>query len=132
MLLVKVRLVRDECLGCGKCNPSCDLRVGVMGEFEASGEVCSSNCIRCLEYTEDCHEGAIAFALSRSEVSLRSPGTPQPGSEPLRHRNGSCTIETRPCTDLVGFSATLLDPKGFDQHAKTLGVLLPLTHIPIS
>lgn len=37
-------------------------------------------------------------------------------------------IETCPYTDLVGFSAMLVDPKGFDQFAKTPGVLLPLTH----
>jgi len=60
----KVRLVNDECIGCGKCNRSCDMQVDVMGELKAHGEVRSLNCIRCLKCTDECPNGAIAFTLS--------------------------------------------------------------------
>jgi len=68
--LGKVRLVNEDCTGCGKCNHVCDLQVDVLGELEAHGEVRSLNCIRCLKCTDECPQGAIAFSLSRSQASL--------------------------------------------------------------
>lgn len=64
----KVRLINDECIGCGKCNQSCDMQVDVMGELKAYGEIRSSNCIRCFKCTDECPKGAIAFKLSQKGV----------------------------------------------------------------
>lgn len=68
--LGKVRLVNDECIGCGKCNRSCDMQVDVMGELKAYGEVRSLNCIRCLKCTDACPQEALAFNLSRKNGTL--------------------------------------------------------------
>ena len=61
----RVRLVNEECIGCGKCNRACDMRVDVMGNLNAHGEVCSSNCIVCLKCTDACPTDAIALSLRR-------------------------------------------------------------------
>jgi len=68
--LGKVRLVNDECSGCGKCNRSCDMQVDVMGELKDYGEVRSLDCIRCLKCTDACPQEAIAFNLSRKNGAL--------------------------------------------------------------
>ena len=47
MLLAKGHFVKDEYLGCGKCNHSCDLQVDTMSALKAYGEVRSHNFIRC-------------------------------------------------------------------------------------
>jgi polyferredoxin len=85
-LLGKVRLVSDECLGCGKCNRSCDMQVDVMGELETHGEVRSLNCIRCLKCTEECPPGAIAFSLSRKEASLSTDAAARAERVSLKRR----------------------------------------------
>jgi polyferredoxin len=84
--LGKVRLVSDECLGCGKCNRSCDMQVDVMGELETHGEVRSLNCIRCLKCTEECPPGAIAFSLSRKEASLSTDAAARAERVSLKRR----------------------------------------------
>lgn len=66
----KVRLVSDECIGCGHCNRTCDMQVDVLGELKSYGAVNSSNCIRCLKCIDKCPKGAISFSLSRKEASL--------------------------------------------------------------
>jgi len=84
--LGKVRLVNDECIGCGKCNRSCDMQVDVLGELKAHGEVRSSNCIRCLKCTDECPQGAIAFTLSRKEVSLSADAAARAEKSSLKRR----------------------------------------------
>jgi polyferredoxin len=64
--LGKVMLVSNECIGCGRCNRTCDMRVDVMGELKTHGEVRSLNCIRCLKCTDECPNGAITFSLGRA------------------------------------------------------------------
>jgi polyferredoxin len=85
-LLGKVRLVSDECLGCGKCNRSCDMQVDVMGELKIHGEVRSLNCIRCLKCTDKCPPGAIAFSLSRKEASLSADAAARAERMSLKRR----------------------------------------------
>jgi polyferredoxin len=86
--LGKVRLVNDECIGCGKCNRSCVMEVDVMSELKAHGEVRSLDCIRCLKCTDECPNGAIAFSLSRKEASMSADAaTRAPGIDWGRKRN---------------------------------------------
>ena len=66
----KVRLVNDECIGCGNCTRTCDMQVDVQGELASQGAVGSSNCIRCLKCIDECPKGSIGFSLSSKEVSL--------------------------------------------------------------
>jgi polyferredoxin len=66
----KVRLVNDECIGCGNCNRICDMQVDVLGELKSHGAVGSSNCIRCLKCTDECPKGSIGFSFSSKEASL--------------------------------------------------------------
>ena len=84
--LGKVRLVNDECNGCGKCNRACDMQVDVMGELEAHGEVRSLNCIRCLKCTDECPTGAIAFSLRRKEASLPADAAARAERSTLKRR----------------------------------------------
>jgi len=66
----KVRLVNDECIGCGNCNRICDMQVDVLGELKSHGAIGSSNCIRCLKCIDKCPKGSIGFSLSSKEASL--------------------------------------------------------------
>jgi polyferredoxin len=66
----KVRLMNDECTGCGNCNRVCDMQVDVLGELKSHGAVGSSNCIRCLKCIDKCPEGSIGFSMSGKEASL--------------------------------------------------------------
>jgi polyferredoxin len=65
-----VRLVNNECIGCGKCNRACDMQVDVMGDLNTHGEVHSSACIGCLKCTDACPTDAIALSLRRHNASL--------------------------------------------------------------
>ncbi len=84
--LGKVRLVNDECIGCGKCNRSCVMEVDVMGELKAHGEVRSLDCIRCLKCTDECPNGAIAFSLSRKEASMSADAAARAERSSLKRR----------------------------------------------
>jgi len=84
--LGRIRLVNDECIACGKCNRDCDMQVDVMGELEAHGEVRSLDCIRCLECTDACHTGAIAFSLRRREASLSDDAADRARRSTLKRR----------------------------------------------
>ena len=84
--LGKVRLVNDECIGCGKCNRSCVMEVDVMGELKAHGEVRSLDCIRCLKCTDECPNGAIAFSLSRKEASMSADAAARAEKSSLKRR----------------------------------------------
>jgi len=61
--IAKVRLVNEECNGCGRCNRACDMQVDVMSDLKAHGHVRSLDCIRCLKCTDECPKGAIAFSM---------------------------------------------------------------------
>jgi len=65
-----VRLVNNECIGCGKCNRACDMQVDVMGDLNTHREVYSSACIGCLRCTDACPTDAIALSLRRHNASL--------------------------------------------------------------
>jgi len=39
----KIRLVNDDCIGCGNCNRICDMQVDVLGALTSQGAVSSSN-----------------------------------------------------------------------------------------
>ncbi len=84
--LGKVRLVNDECIGCGKCNRSCVMEVDVMGELKAHGEVRSLDCIRCLKCTDECPNKAIAFSLSRKEASMSADAAARAEKPSLKRR----------------------------------------------
>jgi ferredoxin-type protein NapH len=68
----KVRLVTDDCIGCGTCTRVCDMEIDVLGELKAHAEVRSTNCTVCFKCIDECPKGAIAYALRRRE-SLLSP-----------------------------------------------------------
>ena len=82
----KIRLVNDECIGCGKCNQVCDMQVDVMGELKTHGKVRSLNCIRCLKCTNACPNGAIAFSMRRKGVSLSADTTARVEKNSLKRR----------------------------------------------
>jgi len=65
-----VRLINNECIGCGKCNRACDMQVDVMDNLNIHGEVSSSACIVCLKCTDACPTDSIALSLRRYEASL--------------------------------------------------------------
>jgi len=64
----KVRLVNEECIGCGKCNRVCQMQVDVLGDLNTYGEVRDSNCIVCLKCTDECPTESIAFNLRRKDA----------------------------------------------------------------
>jgi len=61
----KIRLVNEECTGCGMCNRACEMQVDVMGNLNNYGEVNDSNCIVCLKCTDECPTDSIALSLHR-------------------------------------------------------------------
>jgi len=65
-----VRLINNECVGCGKCNRSCDMQLDVMGGLNTQGEVSDSACIVCLKCSDICPTDSIAFSFSHHGVSL--------------------------------------------------------------
>ena len=65
-----VRLVNNECIGCGKCNRACDMQVDVMCDLNTHGEVSGSVCIVCLKCTDACPTDSIALSLRRINASL--------------------------------------------------------------
>jgi polyferredoxin len=67
----KVRLVNEDCNGCGKCNRVCNMQVDVLGNIKENAQVDSSDCIRCLKCTDGCPTGAIAFRMRQEKnISL--------------------------------------------------------------
>jgi polyferredoxin len=69
----KVRLVNENCNGCGKCNRVCEMQVDVMSDLKDHGQVNSLNCIRCLKCTDGCPTRAIAFHMWQDrDVSLNA------------------------------------------------------------
>jgi polyferredoxin len=66
----KVRLVNDDCIGCGTCNRICDMQVDVLGALKSHGAVSSTNCIRCLKCIDTCPKKSIGFSMSNTKASL--------------------------------------------------------------
>ena len=82
----KIRLVSDECIGCGKCNQVCDMQVDVLGELRAHGEVRSLNCIRCFKCTDVCPNGAIAFSMRCKGILLSADASTRSEQNSLKRR----------------------------------------------
>ena len=83
----KVRLVNEECTGCGRCNLVCDMEVDVMSNLKAHGQVSSLDCIRCLKCTDECPQGAIAFSMRPQRgVSLSSAAASRAEKAALKRR----------------------------------------------
>ncbi len=87
--LGKVRLVSDECTGCGTCNRKCIMLVDVMGELSAYGEVRDSNCIRCMECTDNCPTDAIAFTMRNKGITLTEEAASRAERSSLKRRKRS-------------------------------------------
>ena len=87
--LGKVRLMSDECVGCGICNTTCKMRVDVMRELKDYGEVRSPDCIVCLECTDKCPKGAITFGLARKEASMSTDAISRAKRSSLKRRKPS-------------------------------------------
>ena len=84
-----VRLVNNECIGCGKCNRACDMQVDVMGDLNAYGKVRSSDCIVCLKCTDACPTDAIAFDLRRHDASMPADAAIRAERSTLKRRKFS-------------------------------------------
>ena len=83
----KVRLVNDECNGCGKCNRVCEMQVDVLGNLKDHGQINSSDCIRCLKCTDGCPTGAIGFSMrQKRNVSLNADATGRAEKGSLKRR----------------------------------------------
>jgi ferredoxin-type protein NapH len=86
----KVRLVNDQCNGCGKCNRVCDMQVNVLGNLKDHGQVNSIDCIRCLKCTDECPVSAIAFRMRRQEnVALTVEAASRAENATLKRRRSS-------------------------------------------
>ena len=84
-----VRLVNDECIGCGKCNRACDMEVDVMGGLKACGEVSDSACIVCLKCSDACPTDSIALSFSRHKSSLATDSATRAERSTLKRRKAS-------------------------------------------
>lgn len=84
-----VRLINNECIGCGKCNRACDMQVDVMGDLNAYGKVRSSDCIVCLKCIDVCPTDAIAFSLRRHDASLPADAAIRAEKSTLKRRKVS-------------------------------------------
>jgi polyferredoxin len=85
--LGKVRMVSEDCTGCGKCNRVCDMQVDVLSNLKDHGQVDSSDCIRCLKCTDECPMGAIAFRMKQSKgITLSANATSRAEKAFLKRR----------------------------------------------
>ncbi len=86
----KVRLVNEECNGCGKCNRMCEMQVDVLGNLKEHGQINSSDCIRCLKCIDGCPTGAIAFSMRhRMHVSLNADAASRAETASFKRRQPS-------------------------------------------
>jgi ferredoxin-type protein NapH len=86
----KVRLVNDECNGCGKCNRVCDMQVDVLGNLKEHAQVNSLDCIRCLKCTDECSTGALAFCMrKKGNISLSADAASRAEKSSLKRRQPS-------------------------------------------
>jgi polyferredoxin len=82
----KIRLVNDECIGCGMCNRACEMQVDVMGDLKTYGAVHSSNCIVCLKCTDECPTYSIDLSLRRAVASLSADAAARIERSSLKRR----------------------------------------------
>jgi len=83
----KVRLVNDECIGCGICNRVCDMQVDVLGNLKEYAQVNNLDCIRCLKCTDGCPVGAIAFRMwQEKSISLNTAAANTAEKSSLKRR----------------------------------------------
>lgn len=82
----KVRLVSDECIGCGTCTRVCDMEIDVLGELQAHGEVRSTDCTVCFKCTDECAKGAIAYTLRRKEATMSPEAAARAERQTLKRR----------------------------------------------
>jgi polyferredoxin len=82
----RVRLVKDDCLGCGTCSHVCDMEIDVLGELGAHGEVRSTNCTVCFKCTDQCPSGAIGYTFHRSDATLSPAAAARAERQTLRRR----------------------------------------------
>jgi polyferredoxin len=66
----RVRLVSEECIGCGTCIRVCDMEIDVLGELKTYGEVRSTNCTVCLKCTDECSKDALAYSFRHPNTSM--------------------------------------------------------------
>jgi len=86
----KVKLVNENCNGCGKCNRVCEMQVDVLGNLRSHGQVNSNDCIRCLKCTDECPRGAIAFQMLRKgNVTLGAEAAARAEKASLKRRRMS-------------------------------------------
>lgn len=121
--LGRMRLVNDECIGCGKCNRVCDMQVDVMGDLNTHGEIRSLNCNRCLKYTDACPTDSIAFSLRRKEASLSPDAASRAERSTLKRRKLS-VFDVIIAVLWIGISVTI-NLTGMNQNApQTVKVLM--------
>jgi len=82
----KVRLVNDECIGCGMCNRACAMQVDVMGDLNKYGKVFSSNCIACLKCTDACPTDSIELSFRGAVTSLSAEAAARAERSSLKRR----------------------------------------------
>jgi polyferredoxin len=84
-----VRLVTDDCTGCGTCNRACDMEIDVLGELKSHGEVRSTNCIVCFKCTDDCPMEAIAYTFRRASIPLSPDAAARAERQSSKRRKAS-------------------------------------------
>jgi polyferredoxin len=85
----KVRLVNDECIGCGNCNRICDMQIDVLGELKSHSAVGTTDCIRCLKCIDNCPKKSIGFNVKSKEASLSADASTRAEQFSLNRRKFS-------------------------------------------
>lgn len=71
---IKVRLVNNDCIGCGICTRVCDMEINVPDELKRFGEVRSTDCNVCFKCIDECPPQAIAYTIRRTENTITPKG----------------------------------------------------------
>jgi polyferredoxin len=111
----KMRLVNDDCIGCGKCSRACEMQVDVMGDLKTYGEIHSSNCIVCFKCTDECPTDSIDLSLRRKGTSLSADAAGRAERSSLKRRKLSAfdaAIAVLWIGTSIGFNLA-----GFNQNA---------------
>jgi polyferredoxin len=67
---VKVRLINNNCLGCGNCTAICDMEIDVSGELANYQEVRDINCNACLICIDQCPSQSLKFTFKQTESEI--------------------------------------------------------------